>query len=146
MSKRPVRRREERSAHMNTFLWRIFPVALIAARGLLKSRQALAIPVEVAHLPVSGVSVAEEPRPAARCLCPDGPVVPLWLCRSHGAGRLYQRRVPVHLRPGHPAGGLGVLPVLTGSIPLSRPFPRSPALSRGPGFFLAYSLWAGIEI
>ena len=33
---------------MKTFLWRIFPVALIAARGLLKSRQALAIPVEVA--------------------------------------------------------------------------------------------------
>ena len=33
---------------MKTFLWRIFPVVLIAVRDLLKSRQALAIPVEVA--------------------------------------------------------------------------------------------------
>ena len=33
---------------MNTFLWRVFPVALIAVRGLLKSQHALAVPVEVA--------------------------------------------------------------------------------------------------
>lgn len=33
---------------MNTFLWRIFPVVLIAVRGLLKSHHALPVPVEVA--------------------------------------------------------------------------------------------------
>lgn len=33
---------------MNTFLWRVFPVALIAVRGILKSQHALAVPVEVA--------------------------------------------------------------------------------------------------
>ena len=32
---------------MNTFLWRVFPVALFAVRGLLKSQHALAVPVEV---------------------------------------------------------------------------------------------------